>query len=360
MTANEAILDRNIRHAIYLQRFGGGLVARFIGLLNRTDADLVDLLQKRLAKLLDRGFDTGPATTKRLNDVLDEVRALNVDAYKVAGRELTDQLKAFAEYERNWHVETLKTELPVALTVTTPALPLVQAAVLKRPFQGRLLSEWLDGVEAAKAARIRDSIRIGLVEGQTIDQMVRSIRGTRASGYQDGLLEIDRRGAQALVRTAVNHTSNAARDIVFQENDDLIKGVKWVATLDARTTPICQARDGKVFPLTSGPRPPAHIGCRSTVTPVLKSWKELGLNLGDAPEGTRASLDGQVPGDLTYGEWLKKQPAAFQDEVLGPARGKLLRQGGLTVDRFVDRAGHEITLDELRKLQPEAFARAGL
>jgi hypothetical protein len=115
-----------------------------------------------------------------------------------------------------------------------------------------------------------------------------------------------------------------------------------------------------VFPVDSGPRPPAHPNCRSTTTPVIKSWKELGINLTEAPPGTRASMDGQVPATLTYNDWLKKQPQAFQDEVLGPTKAKLYRKGDLSLDRFIDKSGNEYTLDELRRREMGAFERAGI
>lgn len=360
MSANEELLDAQIRHAIYLQRFGGGQVNRFIALLNRADSDLVDIIKTRVAKIAERGYDTGPSTTRRLNAVLDAIRELNAEAYAAAGKQLTADLVDFVVYERDWHIAQIEQPLPVAVQVIQPTAEIVTAAALKRPFQGRLLKEWLSGVEEARAIRVRDAIRLGLVEGETIDQMVRRIRGTRAASYQDGLLEIDRRGAAAMVRTAVNHTSNAARQAVFEDNESLIKGIRWVSTLDARTTPVCQARDGKLYPVSNGPRPPAHIGCRSTTVSVLKSYRDLGLNVDDAPPGMRASLNGQVPADLTYGDWLRKQPTEFQDDVLGPSKGKLFRQGGLPIDRFVDRAGRELTLAELRVADPAAFRRAGL
>ena len=96
-----------------------------------------------------------------------------------------------------------------------------------------------------------------------------------------------------------------------------------------------------------------------TFRPVLKSWKELGIDLQELPTGTRASMDGQVPADLTYNKWLKGKPAAFQDDVLGPTRGKLFR-AGMPVDRFVNKAGDTLTLDDLRKRDAEFFKKAGI
>jgi hypothetical protein len=72
----------------------------------------------------------------------------------------------------------------------------------------------------------------------------------------------------------------------------------------------------------------------------------------------------QVDASETYYNWLKRQSAAFQDETLGPVRGRLFRNGGLSVKRFselqLDRQFKPLTLDELRALEPAAFKRAGL
>src|SRR5690606_24421489 len=96
-----------------------------------------------------------------------------------------------------------------------------------------------------------------------------------------------------------------------------------------------------------------------TMVPVTKSWRELGIDLDEFEPSTRASMNGQVPETMSYGEWLRKQSASVQDEALGPTRGKLFRAGKLDVDRFVNRAGDQWTLDELRQREQEAFRKAG-
>jgi hypothetical protein len=78
---------------------------------------------------------------------------------------------------------------------------------------------------------------------------------------------------------------------------------------------------------------------------VLKSAKSLGFSDG----ATRASMDGQVPESTTYAEWLSKQSAARQDEILGPERGRLMRQGGLKLGTFYNDKGRFLSLDELVK-----------
>ena len=80
----------------------------------------------------------------------------------------------------------------------------------------------------------------------------------------------------------------------------------------------------------------------------------------ELPPGTRASMDGQVPSNVTYFEWLSRQGAATQKDVLGPTRLKLWKEGGIAPDRFQNDLGRRYTLDELRKSTPQAFEEAGL
>lgn len=89
--------------------------------------------------------------------------------------------------------------------------------------------------------------------------------------------------------------------------------------------------------------------CRSTTVPVLKSWKQLGINLKEAPAGTRASMNGQVPAKLNYLQWLKSQSVSTQNEALGVGRAKMFRSGKLTIDKFRARSGKGLlTLAQLR------------
>lgn len=354
-TANEDLLDRSISHQIGLQRLSNATIRQIVGLLNRVDDDIVEQLKR-----YDPNAVSGSWSRRRLERLLEAVRTINAEAYAVLKDELDRVLSDLAAYEAEFQSRMIQAAARIEFDIVTPSASQLFAAVRARPFQGRFLREWYSGLEAGAQRRLRDAIRISFVEGETIDQMVRRVRGTRANNYRDGVLEMSRRGAAGMVRTAVNHTATVARNETYKQNSSVIKKVKWVSTLDARTTLICASRDGNVYDVDKGPRPPAHFACRSTTAPVLKSWKEMGINLREAPEGTRASLNGQVPASTTYNEWLRKQPVSVQNEVLGETKARLFRKGELPVDRFVDRQGNEYTLDELRRRESEAFERAGL
>ncbi len=121
-----------------------------------------------------------------------------------------------------------------------------------------------------------------------------------------------------------------------------------------------------------GLTPPVHMNCRSVRVPIIN-----GAVLGTRPAVpvTRAELErlsgperrhrvqqlvGRVPVTTTYQEFLARQNVAFQEEVLGVTKARLFRRGGLSLDRFVDIRGKELTLQELRRGEPDAFQRAGV
>lgn len=353
-----------------LQQYSTWLVQRVIGLLNKVDSDLVAQLTVALDGMTATSF-----TVERLEGLLGSVRQLNLQAYREIERELTAQLREFAAYEGGYQLQLFQAVLPpqvvAAVGVHAVSIDQVVAATLSRPFQGRLLREWASSIEADRMVRIRDAIRIGFVEGQTTEQIIRRVRGTRAKGYSDGIIEIDRRHAASVVRTAVSHTAAAARQGFYERNADIIKADKWVSTLDSRTSSGCRVRDGLQYrpvthepighkvPWAAGPGR-LHWCCRSTSIAVTKSFRELGIDVEEMSPSTRATMDGQVPADMTYSQWLMKQSAARQDEVVGPTRGALMRSGGMKFDELYDSRGRYLSLDELRRRDAAAFERAGL
>ena len=352
---NDDILDAEISHSIGLHRLATGIIGRMISILDSMDSEIYDVVRKR-----DPYGTTGKWSYNRIRLILEDVMSLNKEAYVLVHRLLGDELRELAVYEANFQGSLLQRIVPIRYSFRIPSLVQLHAAVTDAPFEGALLSEWVAGMEEGRYSRLRNAIRISFVNGEPLDAMHRRIRGSPAAKFKDGVLAISRRSAETVGRTAVMHTATAARQLTFEANADLIKGIQWVSTLDTRTTPICRARDGKVWPVDEGPRPPAHLNCRSTTTPVVKSWKELGIDLDEAPEGTRASMTGQVPAKTTYEEWLRRQSVDMQNEVMGIAKATLFRKGNLSMEKFVDATGRAYTLAELKARESEAWKRAGL
>lgn len=87
-------------------------------------------------------------------------------------------------------------------------------------------------------------------------------------------MEISRRDAEAVTRTAVSYVANRARQKVYNANADIVKKLQYVATLDSRTTLICAWRDGKIYDLGKEPTIPAHFRCRSVLVAYFDNDEE--------------------------------------------------------------------------------------
>jgi len=352
-TVNTLIFDQLIQHQIYLERFKTGELSKLQVFLQQ----LMDDVSGQLGARLSDAKNAGTVRNARLEALLKDIGELSDKAAEQMADATRDQLKDLASYEGGYLVAAARAVLPSVVSFEAVAPVQLWAAVEARPFQGRVLDQWFGDYSAAQRGRIDQAIRTSVVEGETVDQTIQRLRGTRKLGYGDGIINgINRRSAEAIARTAINHTVTMARQQTLVENQAVVSSVQWRSTLDGQTSEICIARDGQTYPLESGPRPPAHPNCRSTIVPVIKSWKELGIDLKEAEPGTRASMNGQVPAAETYGTWLKRQPAAFQDDVLGAEKAQAFRSGKLTVQQFVDdKKGRAYSLGELKKLHPEAF-----
>lgn len=394
-TANQKYFNAALRHQVDVRRFTAGEVKETLRLLEEADRELVARLRDRLARL-------GPTldfTSARYQRMLSEIRDLRQSVVDTLARRTTAQLEILVGQEAAAEQALLSRAIPIEVSFATVPVQALRAIVTEQPFQGSLLSEWFETLGAADQRALRRSIQLGLTQGESIPNIVRRVAGTRDAGYADGALAITRRNAESVVRTAVNHVSNAAREATWGANADIIAALRVTATLDGRTTPICQALDGQLAPVGDKPlpadavalqppeaRPPFHVGCRTVMVAVIDG---VGL-VGDRPfvmsaerpdereadfrsEARRtgrpiqeiraewaAEHIGTVPAKTTYNDWLRDQPAAFQDTVLGDKRGALFRRGGLDVQEFVDRAGNELTLTKLANRHPSAFERANV
>lgn len=358
MKVNEQLRDRAVDRAVDLDRYSRGAVLRMIAVLNRSDVRLTAQLAEALTRIEPSQF-----TIERLDALLGSVRQTNARAYAQVMAELEPEMRGLAQAEAGYQTATLRQTLPAPVQVAFPLAVVtgeqVYAAALARPFQGRLLADWAANVEASRMTLIRNAVRQGFVEGRTTDVIIRDIRGTKVKGYADGLLNRPRRELATIVQTALSHTAQVARAQIREANSDIIKAVQWVSTLDTKTTEECQIRDGLRYtpddfepighsvPWGDGPGR-LHFNCRSTDVPITKSWRELGLDVDDAPASTRASMDGQVAGDMSFGDWLLKQSPERQDEALGPVRGQMLRDGKMQLPDFYDGKGQPLSLEELR------------
>lgn len=335
-----------------------------------------DLLRMELSDLINADFDvslTGFIPTE-IDELLTDVLPGNRTAINSMFTSLSGELNELAIYEAGYQLSLFDSMLPDFVADVHPLVGIspdaLYAAAMARPFQGRLLSEWASDLEADRLRRITNTVRQGFLLGDTNEQIARKIRGHVSKGFQDGALQMSRANAASIAKTAVGHLAATARESFASANNDLIKGKQWLSTLDNRTTPQCRIRDrlkytlnnkpvGHSVPYLQGPGK-IHFCCRSTETFILKSAKELGIDVRDISPAERASMDGVVAGDTTYREWFLRQPYTRQKQIVGETRAKLIRDGGMSPDEFYTDKGEWLTLKQLRERDAQVFRKAGI
>ncbi|KFC98257.1 structural protein [Leclercia adecarboxylata] len=358
-TINDRLRDEAIAHTLWISRYSTGVANRMVRLLNDSDAELT----ARLLVAMD-SLPTSQFTVSRLESLLGSVRNLNQQAIAGMQTSLADELLQLAGHEAGYQLSLFDVLLPQQVKERYPLQSItpqqLYAATMAQPFQGRLLSEWAENLDADRMTRITNTVRRGYLLGDTTEVIARQVRGHANRGFQDGALQVSRANAASITKTAVNHLAATARTSFADANGDILRGKQWLSTLDNKTTHTCIIRDRLRYTLDNKPidhkipylQGPGriHFCCRSTETLITKSWRELGIDIDEMDNGTRASMDGQVPEDTTYLDWLARQSPQRQDEVLGPERGRMYRAGELELGEMFTDKGEWISLAQLKAL----------
>ena len=346
-------VDALTRHQVYLQRYGTGEVAKLLPFIEEMLSDV----RTRLTAVSLTEFQF-----VRLSVLERDLSIIVSEAMDKLSGQLSLDLADFVDYEAGFTDRFLNKMITVdtmgvtvdqifSAVTTTPMTLLTGKATTTLT-----IDQAIDVFTRSTVTNINHVIQSGIAQGQTTTQIaneVSRLMRTRTKAQ-----------AEALIRTAANHAGTVARDEIYRANSDIIESEEFVATLDIHTTDTCAGFDGKFFPIGQGPKPPLHYQCRSVRIP--KIYDEFVI--GDL-KGERGSFgaDGPQPvsGKSTFGGWLRKQPASFQDEYFskfadGEDRAKLFRNGGLSIDKFTDSKGATYSIDQLRVLEPTAFERAGI
>ena len=343
MSSNAGLIDAATRHQIFVQRYAAGREREAAEFIER----LIREANRRLAE------DVTEFTQARLQGLISELRLYSTGLFEEMNESLIAEMQDFVEYEAGFTERMINNN--VQATAAAPNVTQLQSAIFTsimdlEPTQGYRIGDALSIFGQKKAEQIVQAIRDGVALGDPNEQIRRNI---------SDLERLQKNQSRALVRTITNHVSVQARDLTLRENEELFEGYEWVATLDSRTSLICMSRDGEIYPFgdnpQTSPKPPAHFSCRSTIIPAVKPEFDLASDVTGRRPARGPDGPGQVAADTTYESWLRRQPASFQDEILGAARGKLFRERRLDIGRFVDDQGRTLTLDELRQLEPLAF-----
>ncbi|WP_152634962.1 minor capsid protein [Acinetobacter nosocomialis] len=356
--SQQALLDALVSHQAYLYRLSSteinNLLTQFDSLSNEMISKLRDLLDD-LSDAEKTALMSGQYTTPALKEVRTLVQTWQASVASGLLESFTVSATALAVYEATYQAKTL------AEKAIEPNGKTLLSKAKKVPLSGGVL---LDSIFARIAddtrQRVEQVIRDGLSKDQTNQQIIQRIKGRKALNYQDGLLDQSRSQIATMVRTARSHVSNVALNETYTAIG--VEYVKFIATLDSRTSKICMGYSDKVYKKDEPhPVPPLHPNCRSILIPVTD---EQGKTIGKRPFSNKVNGEGEigvVDSNTTFKGWFDKQDASFQKSWLGPSRYKLFKEGKYSLDKFVDPlTGQPFTLAELKKLDEEMFKRSGL
>lgn len=339
--SDTAIADEILSNAIRVERFTAGEQKKLLGVFLQ--------MQTELKAKLANGYT--PYEKTRLTKLLKDCTAI-INTFYVG-------VQSEFDYVGLAKAEAAATQTAIAsigLEASLPSAAVLKAMVSDSLIQGAPLKDWWEKMGADTAFKFAAQVRQGVAQGETLQQVITRIVGSKKKGIV-GIMEISHRHASTLVHDSIMQIANDARMAVYKANADIMKGFEWLATLDGNTCIECMAYSGAQWDMKGNSikgdlplkNPPLHPSCRCVLTPLTKSYRELGLNIDEMPPGTRASDLGQVPADMSMDSFLRRHDTEYLNDLLGPGRAKLFQDGKITLRQLIDQTGRPLRLDELRK-----------
>lgn len=251
-----------------------------------------------------KDIDEGTVLSKELDILavrsrisrLDKLYAETLKTLDQLGRKTEDAMSDFlveAYKDRFYHgiydVAEQTGTMKIDVAVDDDTAKKVTAA----PWSGKSYSQRIWKNDQLLGQTLKITILSGIHRGLSVPQMARMVEDKMDAGLSN---------AKRLVRTEMNYVQNRAALDSIKESG--MKYYRFIATLDRRTSSMCRAHDGKVYPIDEcrpgENAPPLHPNCRSTIAGSLRdSQLETGTRTARNYEGK--NID--IPKNITYESW---------------------------------------------------------
>lgn len=365
------LMDALMAHGVSMLRVEAEARARVLSLLILMQKDLVGMLANAPA-LSELGRAGKNEILRQSNTLIAEYygRAqLQVDLFGIAEVESMGVKNAMASViERAAGSAGAEVRLGMGLPTENYLRKLAGDVLI----QGHVAKEWWERQTLDTQFNLSSEIRIGAAQGETNAQIIKRLVGQdavvkapTAKGVEPviepgipGVMPLARKNVAAIVQTSMQTVAAEARRATLQLNRDITNGIQQVSTLDGHTSLTCIAYDGACWghdyePINGNDLPynggcPRHWNCRSSEIALMKTLREMGIDMDEPDPGTRASSAGQISAKMKFAEFLTLRGADYQNEVLGPGRAELFRAGKLTPRDLVDVSGRPLKLETLK------------
>jgi SPP1 gp7 family putative phage head morphogenesis protein len=179
---------------------------------------------------------------------------------------------------------------------------------------GTPLSQLFDDIGPGTRGEMEHALVVGVGTGQHPTVVARMMQRAFALGLSRATL---------IARTEMLRAWRESSRRTYEANQDVVAGWIWHAEHGPNTCASCLAMDGTIH--TVDERLDDHPNGRCAMMPLTRSWNELGFK-GVEEVGPPAREDSE--------DWLRSQPEAVQEKILGRAAAALWRSGKISLSDF--------------------------
>lgn len=219
--------------------------------------------------------------------------------------------------------------------------------IIDRNWSGKMFSERIWGRVSNINSVLQEELLVGFMTGRSGRKTAKMIEQRMGVGAME---------ARRLVRTESTYVANFAELESYKESG--VSRYRYVATLDMRTSEVCQRLDGMEFDVADAAPgvniPPMHPWCRSTTIAAMDSdiLAKMKRRAKDPVTGEYT----EVPADMTYAQWIKHVDETHGSGTWETERKKVLNRKSdkKQLDKYRDVLGNENlpkSLDAFQKLK---------
>lgn len=306
---NKRLFDIATRQAVYVEGVKVWQAQQFDLFLR----ELSEELRKMLGRIKYKTLDS--LTKTQLNAFMIELRRTQTRMYSIYLEKVLEQLEAFmkadllvtkrifaspyevvSEEEADELIRSAEDEETFAFLYGTAAITGSNGLLWRSisntivPANGLYMGSFLKGFSTSAQAAVQNAIGKAYANGGSVDELKETLLARTVQGT-GGIVQRIGKQANAVLATSMQHISQMVSASIAS---GLFGFYEWWSVIDSSTTDICRSRNKQRYKFGEGPLPPAHILCRSHISPVK---------------------GGESPPNERFADWQARQPEAFRKDV---------------------------------------------
>lgn len=216
--------------------------------------------------------------------------------------------------------------------------------IMDNKWSGKNFSERIWTNTDILGEKLSDMLGGAVASGQSIEKTSRQLRET---------MNVGKYYSERLVRTEMNYFHNEAEYEAYKEMG--VEEYEFVATLDMKTSKVCQMLDGEILNLKEKENgnnwPPLHPSCRSTIVAYFgDEYRSLQRRARNPITGKSELVE-----NVSYKEWLAKQESKYGEQRISIQEKKVknLTSDAKQHERYRAKLGKEVpaNLDDFQELK---------